>query len=190
MSKDQSQKLRPLGRGVVTRDEIKEALRPFATRCERYEDISDEQAPCYVSHMAFTVGQIRRARRVLATLEIETAFDGTEWPPHPNDSKFFPAAPPSEPSETTEMTEPTDHEAEGAMRYVMARQDEELDPIVETVRADLLARSRAGVAKYGVMLDRTDLSLREWLRHAYEEALDLANYLKRAIIELDEKDRP
>lgn len=59
------------------------------------------------------------------------------------------------------------------------------DPIVEAVRADLLRRSEAGVAKYGLTLARTDLSLRDWLQHAYEEALDLANYLKCAIVDLD-----
>ena len=60
------------------------------------------------------------------------------------------------------------------------------DSIVEAVRADLLRRSQLGIAKYGVTLDRTDLNLRDWLQHAYEEHLDAANYLKRAIIELDQ----
>lgn len=59
------------------------------------------------------------------------------------------------------------------------------DRVVEAVRADLLSRSQLGIAKYGVTLDRTDLSLRDWLQHAYEETLDQANYLKRAIIELE-----
>lgn len=59
------------------------------------------------------------------------------------------------------------------------------DPVVEAVRADLLRRSQHGIAKYGRMLDRKDLTLRDWLQHAYEEALDLANYLKRAIVEID-----
>lgn len=58
------------------------------------------------------------------------------------------------------------------------------DSIVEAVRADLLQRSQVGIAKYGVTLDRTDLSLKDWLQHAYEETLDQANYLKRAIREL------
>jgi hypothetical protein len=58
------------------------------------------------------------------------------------------------------------------------------DAIVEAVREDLLKRSQLGIAKYGVTLERTDLSLRDWLQHAYEECLDQANYLKRAIIEL------
>jgi hypothetical protein len=60
-----------------------------------------------------------------------------------------------------------------------------IDPVVEAVRADLLQRSQVGVQKYGVTLARTDLSLRDWLQHAYEEHLDAANYLKRAIMEID-----
>lgn len=60
-----------------------------------------------------------------------------------------------------------------------------IDTVVEAVRADLLRRSQLGIAKYGTTLDRGDLSLRDWLQHAYEEALDQANYLKRAIIEID-----
>lgn len=60
-----------------------------------------------------------------------------------------------------------------------------VDTVVEAVRDDLLRRSRVGIAKYGVTLDRTDLTLRDWLQHTYEETLDQANYLKRTIIELD-----
>lgn len=59
------------------------------------------------------------------------------------------------------------------------------DSVVAAVRADLLRRSEIGIAKYGTTLDRTDLNLRDWLQHAYEETLDQANYLKRAIMELD-----
>lgn len=59
------------------------------------------------------------------------------------------------------------------------------DAIVDAVREDLLRRSQVGIAKYGVTLERKDLSLRDWLQHAYEETLDQANYLKRAIMELD-----
>lgn len=62
-----------------------------------------------------------------------------------------------------------------------------LDPVVEAVRADLLRRSQIGFKKYGVGLDRPDLNQRDWLQHAYEEALDLANYLKRMIMDLDDK---
>lgn len=62
-----------------------------------------------------------------------------------------------------------------------------VDTVVEAVRQDLLDRSKVGIVKYGVTLDRTDLNLRDWLQHAYEETLDQANYLKRSIIELDQK---
>jgi len=61
----------------------------------------------------------------------------------------------------------------------------ELDPVVEAVRDDLLRRSQVGIAKYGLTLARTDLNLRDWLQHAYEETLDKANYLKRSIMEID-----
>lgn len=58
------------------------------------------------------------------------------------------------------------------------------DSVIEAVRQDLLERSQTGIKKYGVTLDRTDLGLEQWLQHAYEETLDLANYLKRTIREL------
>lgn len=62
-----------------------------------------------------------------------------------------------------------------------------IDSVVEAVRDDLLRRSKIGIEKYGVTLDRSDLNLRDWLQHAYEETLDQANYLKRAIFELDRR---
>ncbi len=62
------------------------------------------------------------------------------------------------------------------------------DKIVEAVREDLLRRSQRGIEKYGVTLDRDDLSLREWLQHAYEECLDKANYLKKIIQLIDDGD--
>lgn len=65
------------------------------------------------------------------------------------------------------------------------------DPIVDSVCADLQARSAVGIAKYGVTLnDAVDIhSLMYWLQHAYEETLDKANYLKAAIESL-RKGRP
>lgn len=63
-----------------------------------------------------------------------------------------------------------------------------VDNIVEAVRQDLLQRSQVGIKKYNTTLDRTDLSLKDWLQHAYEETLDQANYLKRAIVELEIKE--
>lgn len=58
------------------------------------------------------------------------------------------------------------------------------DKIVEQVREDLHKRSQRGIDKYGTTLDRKDLDLKQWLQHAYEETLDKALYLKRAIQEL------
>lgn len=60
-----------------------------------------------------------------------------------------------------------------------------VDFVVEAVRADLLKRSQLGIKKYGTTLDRTDLSIRDWFQHAYEETLDQANYLKRCIMDMD-----
>lgn len=45
----------------------------------------------------------------------------------------------------------------------------------------ILSRRAAGRAKYGTTMERTDLSRLAWLRHAQEEALDLAIYLQRLI---------
>lgn len=58
------------------------------------------------------------------------------------------------------------------------------DSIVKEVRKDLKDRSNVGIKKYGVTLDRKDLELLDWLQHSYEEVLDTALYLKRAIKEL------
>lgn len=49
------------------------------------------------------------------------------------------------------------------------------------VCADIAARQTLGVAKYGTTVADNPLTHEEWLRHAYEEALDLAIYLKRAM---------
>ncbi len=73
------------------------------------------------------------------------------------------------------------------MSNVQADQAEQpRDRVVEAVRADLLRRSQLGIKKYGVTLERDDLSLKDWLQHAYEETLDQANYLKRAIISIEQ----
>jgi hypothetical protein len=40
-----------------------------------------------------------------------------------------------------------------------------------------------------VTLAREDLGLRQWMQHTYEEMLDGAAYLKRAMIEMDRGER-
>lgn len=46
---------------------------------------------------------------------------------------------------------------------------------------DIATRQQKGIAKYGVSVADNPLPIKEWLRHAYEECLDRAVYLKRAI---------
>lgn len=50
---------------------------------------------------------------------------------------------------------------------------------------EIAARQARGMAKYGTSVANNPLSLRQWLQHAMEEALDQAVYLRRAIAELD-----
>lgn len=61
------------------------------------------------------------------------------------------------------------------------------DSNVEKNREMLLQRSIVGLAKHGVTTDNNPLTLRAWLQHALEEALDMANYLQAAISKLDEE---
>ena len=61
------------------------------------------------------------------------------------------------------------------------------DSNVEKNREMFLQRSIVGLAKYGVTTDNNPLTLRAWLQHALEEALDMANYLQAAISRLDEE---
>jgi hypothetical protein len=60
------------------------------------------------------------------------------------------------------------------------------DPIVLAVLQRVKDRSTAGMKTYGVPMSRPDVSTIEWLRHAQEEALDLAVYLERIISDLEE----
>jgi Trm5-related predicted tRNA methylase len=53
------------------------------------------------------------------------------------------------------------------------------------VCADIAKRQQIGLAKYKTTVEANPLSLREWLQHAYEETLDKAVYLKRAIEEME-----
>lgn len=53
------------------------------------------------------------------------------------------------------------------------------------VCADIARRQQLGLAKYGMSVENNPLALRAWLWHAYEESLDRAVYLRRAIEEID-----
>jgi len=56
--------------------------------------------------------------------------------------------------------------------------------ILQIVIAELKVREERGLSKYGTTMDRKDLTTKEWLQHAYEEALDLSLYLKKLIEEM------
>lgn len=60
------------------------------------------------------------------------------------------------------------------------------DKNVEVVRQKLKNRAEVGLHKYGVTTERKDLTNKQWLIHAQEEAMDLAVYLQRIIDDLDD----
>ena len=61
----------------------------------------------------------------------------------------------------------------------MDKKQFELDSIVTTIIDQFKIRSAKGKAKYGVDLDRTDLTLIEWIEHAKQEHMDAILYLEK-----------
>lgn len=59
--------------------------------------------------------------------------------------------------------------------------------IESLVCQDIVARQKMGIAKYGMTVQDNPAPPKEWIRHAYEEALDLAVYLRRLMATIDEK---
>jgi hypothetical protein len=53
--------------------------------------------------------------------------------------------------------------------------------ILTLVIEDMRKREAKGVLEYGTTLDRKDINEKEWIYYAYEEALDLALYLRKII---------
>ena len=53
------------------------------------------------------------------------------------------------------------------------------DSVVYSVISQFKQRSEVGLSKYGVNLDRADLSLLEWIQHAQEEHMDAILYLEK-----------
>jgi len=62
------------------------------------------------------------------------------------------------------------------------REKAHIDNNLYRVIDKLVERSLVGQRKYGTTLTRTDLSQQDWIRHAQEEAMDLANYLEVLIV--------
>ena len=57
--------------------------------------------------------------------------------------------------------------------------ERQLDSIVQEVVQKFESRARVGWKKYGHDLDRTDLTIDEWLQHAQEEAMDFILYITK-----------
>ena len=65
--------------------------------------------------------------------------------------------------------------------YMKFKQEKMKDTIVESVIKQFKERSSVGINKYGVTLDRTDLSTLQWMIHFREELMDGLLYLERII---------
>jgi hypothetical protein len=63
------------------------------------------------------------------------------------------------------------------------------DTIVESVIKQFKQRSEVGINKYGVTLERTDLSTLEWLQHFQEELMDATLYIQKLKTELNDKEQ-
>ena len=61
------------------------------------------------------------------------------------------------------------------------------DPVVQANINRLIERHERGMLTYGITMADNPLKISEWLDHAIEEALDLANYLQRIKDELNRK---
>ena len=58
------------------------------------------------------------------------------------------------------------------------------------VCVDISRRQALGIQKYGTTVESNPLPLRDWIRHAYEECLDKAVYLRRAMEEIAREGGP
>ena len=56
---------------------------------------------------------------------------------------------------------------------------ESTDSIVFSIVSQFVKRSEIGKSKYGTTIDRTDLSVLEWIQHAQEEHMDAILYLEK-----------
>lgn len=63
-----------------------------------------------------------------------------------------------------------------------------MDNVTEAVKVDLDERTARGVKKYGTEHGDAGLSDKALLQHAYEEALDLAQYLKTLLMATETKE--
>jgi hypothetical protein len=60
------------------------------------------------------------------------------------------------------------------------------DSIVQKVIDKYQQRSDVGINKYGVTLDRNDLTFLQWMQHLQEELMDATLYIEKLKSELEE----
>ena len=53
------------------------------------------------------------------------------------------------------------------------------DSVIYAIANRMKNRAAEGMEKYKVSMDRTDLTIDQWIDHAIEEALDFAIYLQK-----------
>ena len=53
------------------------------------------------------------------------------------------------------------------------------DQIIQSIKDQFQERSDRGQRNYGTTMDRNDLTVKEWLQHAQEEAMDFVVYLEK-----------
>jgi hypothetical protein len=61
------------------------------------------------------------------------------------------------------------------------------DSIVQTVIDKFITRAEMGKKKYGVTLDREDLSIEDYIQHALEEHMDAILYLQKVKTMLEQQ---
>ena len=67
----------------------------------------------------------------------------------------------------------------GQPKHMMALIKLMEDTVVASVVAKYQERSALGIRKYGTTLDRSDLTLEQWITHVQEELMDATLYLER-----------
>jgi len=65
----------------------------------------------------------------------------------------------------------------------------QLDSVVSSILNQFTTRALMGHKKYGVNLDRKDLSILEWIEHAKQEHMDAILYLEKIKQELSGKEK-
>jgi hypothetical protein len=64
-----------------------------------------------------------------------------------------------------------------------------MDSIVKSIINQFTARAEVGETKYGVNMDRNDLSFPEWITHMKQELMDAIIYLEKIEKLYGEKDQ-